>query len=120
MLNKVNLQEKFDLISKTWTPIIVGELNGQQVRLVKIKGEFVMHQHENEDELFLVIKGSMKMDYGDRMVNVAEGEFIIIPHGTKHRPIAENETQILLFEPASVLNTGDVVNEYTHNSPKRM
>ena len=79
-----------------------------------------MHQHENEDELFLVIKGSMKMDYGDRLVDVAEGEFIIIPRGTKHRPIAENETQILLFEPASVLNTGDVENELTHKSPKRM
>ncbi|MFA5418719.1 MAG: cupin domain-containing protein [Bacteroidales bacterium] len=120
MIRKVNLQEKFDLITKTWTPIIVGELNGQQVRLVKIKGEFVMHQHEDEDELFLVIKGSMKMDYGDHRVEVGEGEFVIVPRGTNHRPIAENETQILLFEPTSVLNTGDVENELTHKSPKRM
>lgn len=119
-MDKVNINEKFDLISDYWKPIIVGELNNQHVRLVKIKGEFVMHRHDNEDEFFLVIKGLLKMDYGDRIVNVKEGEFIIIPKGINHRPIADIETHILLFEPNSTLNTGNVRNELTLDSPERM
>ena len=110
-MDKVNIKDKLDLITDYWKPIIVGELNNQQVRLVKIQGEFVMHHHVNEDELFLVIKGFLKMDYGDKIVDINEGEFIIIPKGVKHRPIAYSETHLLLFEPNTVLNTGNVRNE---------
>ena len=118
-MDKINISNKLELIKDYWKPIIVGELNHQQVRLVKIKGEFVMHHHENEDELFLVIKGILKMDYGDKIVEVNEGEFIIIPKGVEHRPIADEETHILLFEPESVLNTGNIRNELTHELPER-
>lgn len=119
-MNKVNIKEKLDLITDYWKPIIVGELNEQQVRLVKIKGEFVMHKHDNEDELFLVIKGLLKMDYGDKIADVREGEFIIIPRGVKHRPISDGETHLLLFEPEATLNTGDVRNDLTLDSPEKM
>jgi len=115
----VNIFKKFNLIEGYWKPIIVGELNNQHVKLVKIKGEFVMHHHDNEDEFFLVIKGSLKMDYGDRIVDVKEGEFIIVPKGIEHRPISENESEVLLFEPATTLNTGNVKNELTVDSPER-
>lgn len=118
-MNQVNINQKLDLITDYWKPIIVGELNNQHVKLVKIKGEFVMHHHDNEDELFLVIKGAFKMDYGDKIVDVNEVEFIIIPKGVKHRPIAENETHILLFEPATTLNTGNVKNELTVETPEK-
>jgi mannose-6-phosphate isomerase-like protein (cupin superfamily) len=118
-MQKVNIKDKLSLISEYWKPIIVGELNNQQVRLVKIKGEFVMHKHKNEDELFLVIQGSMKMDYGDNMITVREGEFIVVPRGTEHRPVAEEEAHLLLFEPDTVLNTGNVRNEFTVDSPER-
>lgn len=118
-MEKVNIQEKINLINEYWKPIIVGELNNQQVKLVKIKGKFVMHHHENEDELFLVIKGKMKMDYDYKMTDINEGEFIIIPRGIKHRPIAEEETHILLFEPGSILNTGNILNEFTLESPEK-
>ena len=119
-MKKVNIKEKLDLITDCWKPIIVGELNKQQVRLVKIKGEFVMHKHDNEDELFLVIKGLLKMDYGDKIIDIREGEFIIIPRGVTHRPISDNETHLLLFEPETTLNTGDVRNELTLDSPEKM
>jgi mannose-6-phosphate isomerase-like protein (cupin superfamily) len=118
-MDKVNIKEKLNTITDYWKPIIVGELNKQQVRLVKIKGEFVMHKHDHEDELFLVIKGSFKMDYGDKIVDINEGEFIIIPRGVKHKPIADKETHLLLFEPETVLNTGDVRNELTVESPEK-
>jgi mannose-6-phosphate isomerase-like protein (cupin superfamily) len=119
-MDKVNIQDKLNRIKDYWKPIIVGELNNQQVRLVKIKGEFVMHHHDNEDEFFLVIKGHLKMDYGDRITDINEGEFIIIPKGIKHRPIAEFETHLLLFEPETVLNTGNVRNEFTLDSPEKL
>ncbi len=120
VMDTVNIKDKLDRISEYWKPVIVGELNHQQVRLVKIKGEFVMHKHDHEDELFLVLKGLMQMDYGDRIVDVHEGEFIIVPKGVKHRPIANDEAHLLLFEPATVINTGDVRNELTHDSPERI
>ena len=119
-MDKVNIKDKLNLISEYWKPIIVGELNNQQVRLVKIKGEFVMHRHDNEDELFLVVKGHLKMDYGDRTIDIKEGEFVIIPKGTKQRPIANIETHLLLFEPETILNTGNVRNELTLDSPKKI
>jgi mannose-6-phosphate isomerase-like protein (cupin superfamily) len=118
-MDKVNIKEKLDLITDYWNPIIIGELNNQQIRLVKIKGKFVMHHHDNEDEFFLVIKGHLRMDYGNKIVNIDEGEFIIIPKGINHRPIAETETHLLLFEPATILNTGNVRNELTVDSPER-
>lgn len=112
-MQKVNLAEKLALFQDHWHPRVVGELNGQQVRLVKFQGEFVWHQHEHEDELFLVIKGQFCMEFRDRRVDLQAGEFIIVPRGVEHRPVAEHEVEVMLFEPASVLNTGNVQNELT-------
>ena len=112
-IEKVNLAEKFSLFDERWSPKIVGELNGQQVKLVKFEGPFVWHHHEEEDELFLVVKGRFRMEFRDRDVWLEEGEFLIVPRGVEHRPVAEEEVHVLLFEPASTLNTGDVRNELT-------
>jgi mannose-6-phosphate isomerase-like protein (cupin superfamily) len=112
-MDKINLLEKFGLFSEHWSPKIVGELNGQQVKLAKLKGEFIFHQHENEDELFLVIKGILKMEFRDKTVELNEGEVLIVPRGVEHKPVAEEEAWLLLFEPASTLNTGNLVNERT-------
>ncbi len=112
-MEKVNIAEKLALFSEHWSPKIVGELNGQQVKLVKLKGPFVWHKHDNEDELFLVLKGSLRMEYRDRVEVIGEQEFIIVPRGVEHRPVAESEVSVLLFEPASTLNTGNVTNERT-------
>jgi len=119
-MNKVSIQEKLNLIHDYWNPRIIGELNGQEVRIVKIKGEFVPHVHENEDEFFLVIKGILKMEYKEKIIELVEGEFIIIPKGVKHRPIADDEVHLLLFEPATILNTGNVRNEMTVVSPEKI
>ena len=118
-IDKVNIQDKSDLIEGYWNPIIIGGLNGQHVKLVKVKGTFTMHHHDNEDELFLVIKGEIKMDYGDRKIDIKEGEFIIVPRGIDHRPIADADACLLLFEPATTLNTGNVRNEFTVDSPEK-
>jgi len=112
-MQKVNLDEKLASFSDHWSPKIVGELNGQQVKLVKFQGEFVWHHHEQEDELFLVLGGSFRMDYRDdggaeKALEVGQGEFVIVPRGTEHRPVADREVQVLLFEPAGTLNTGNV------------
>jgi mannose-6-phosphate isomerase-like protein (cupin superfamily) len=112
-MEKINLTEKFSLFSEYWNPKIAGELNGQYVKLVKFKGPFVWHHHENEDELFYVVKGSFDMEFRDKTVTVNEGEFIIVPHGVEHRPNAKEEVHVLLFEPASTLNTGNTENERT-------
>ena len=112
-MEKVNLKQKFELFSEHWSPKIVGELNGQQVKLAKLKGEFVWHQHEQEDELFFVVKGSFKMEYRDRTLEVNENEFLIVPRGVEHKPVAEEEVWIMLFEPASTLNTGDADSHLT-------
>jgi mannose-6-phosphate isomerase-like protein (cupin superfamily) len=106
-MEKVNLAEKFRLFAGHWSPKIAGELNGQQVKLVKFKGPFVWHHHEGEDEFFLVVRGSFIMEFRDRNVVVNEGEFIIVPRGVEHRPNAPEEVEVLLFEPASTLNTGN-------------
>jgi mannose-6-phosphate isomerase-like protein (cupin superfamily) len=119
-MHAVNLADKFALFASHWDPKIVGELNGQHVKLVKFKGLFVWHRHEAEDELFLVVKGAFNMEFRDGTVAVCEGEFIIVPRGTEHRPVAESEVQVLLFEPASTLNTGDVTNERTVSTPERI
>ena len=112
-MEKVNLQQKFSLFNDYWNPKVVGELNGQQVKLVKLQGEFVWHKHEEEDELFFVIKGSFTMGLRERNIEISEGEFLIVPRGVEHRPIAEKEVWVMLFEPASTLNTGNVMDEKT-------
>lgn len=119
-MEKVNLTQKLALFSDYWNPKIVGELNGQQVKLAKLKGEFVWHKHDNEDELFLVLKGSFRMDYRDRSEEINEGEFIIVPRGVEHKPVADEEVSILLFEPASTLNTGNLKNELTKETLDRI
>jgi mannose-6-phosphate isomerase-like protein (cupin superfamily) len=107
-MDKVNLRDKLTLFGETWHPKIVGELNGQLVKLVKFQGPFVWHHHEHEDELFLVIKGRFRMEFRDRHVWLEQGEFLIVPRGVEHRPVAEEEAHVLLFEPATTLNTGNV------------
>ena len=116
----VNLAEKFTRFSEHWQPKVVGELNGQHVKLVKLLGEFVWHHHADEDELFLVVRGDLRMQFRERDVMVGEGEFIIVPRGVEHRPVAEEEVHVLLFEPASTLNTGNVISERTVERPARL
>lgn len=118
---KVNLAEKFSKVTELWKPYVVAELNGQMVKLDKIKGEFVFHHHDNEDELFLVVKGRFRMEFRDRPHEwIEEGDFIVVPRGVEHKPVAEEECWFLLFEPASTLNTGNVVNERTHDVLERV
>lgn len=106
---KINIQEKLDLFSDYWNPRVVGKLNGQTVKLVKFKGEFVWHKHDHEDEMFLVIEGGFNMELRDKTVVISKGDFIIIPKGTEHRPVADNEVHVMLFEPDTTLNTGNSV-----------
>lgn len=112
-MQKINLAEKLSLFNDHWSPKIVGELNGQQVKLVKFQGEFDWHKHDHEDELFFVVKGRFRMEFRDRRVELEAGEFLIVPRGVEHRPVAEEEVHVMLFEPATTLNTGDVKNERT-------
>ena len=111
--DKVNVAQKLSLFDEHWSPKVVGELNGQQVKLVKISGEFVWHHHDDEDEMFLVVDGRFRMEFRDREVWIEEGEFIVVPHGVEHRPVAEEEASVMLFEPTSTLNTGNVKGEMT-------
>ena len=113
MLEKVNLSDKFRLFEEHWSPKIAGEVNDSYVKLVKFQGDFVWHKHDEEDEMFLVVKGSITIRLRDGDVRLEEGEFVIIPRGVEHMPIAEEEAHVLLFEPKTVLNTGDVRNERT-------
>jgi mannose-6-phosphate isomerase-like protein (cupin superfamily) len=110
---KVNIAEKFSLFSDHYNPRVIAELNGQQVKAVKLKGEFVWHKHDNEDEMFLVSKGSFNMELRDQTITVNEGEFLVVPRGVEHRPVAYDEVHILLFEPATTLNTGDAQSDLT-------
>jgi mannose-6-phosphate isomerase-like protein (cupin superfamily) len=117
-MTKVNIAEKFSQITEFWKPYIGAELNGQAVKFDKLKGEFIFHHHENEDELFLVVKGRFRMEFRDRDLGeshewIEEGEFIVVPRGVEHRPVADEECWLLLFEPASTLNTGNIINERT-------
>ena len=112
-MEKVNLADKLSRFSAHWQPKVVGELNGQQVKLVKFVGPFVWHHHDHEDELFLVVKGRFRMELRDRDLWIEEGELVVIPRGVEHRPVADEEVQVLLFEPASTLNTGNVTSERT-------
>jgi mannose-6-phosphate isomerase-like protein (cupin superfamily) len=112
-VDKVNIKDRFALFDEHWSPKIVGELNGQHVKLVKLLGEFVWHHHDEEDELFLLVKGRFRMEFRDQSVTLEEGEFIVVPRGVEHRPVADEEAQIILFEPASTLKTGNIRGEMT-------
>ena len=118
--DKGNLAEKFAAFADHFSPKIVAELNGQHVKLAKFKGEFVWHSHEREDELFLVLRGRFRMEFRERSVELAEGEMLIVPAGTEHRPVADDEVAVLLFEPAGTLNTGNVRSERTLHAPERL
>lgn len=120
MTEVVNLAQKLSLFSDQWSPKIVGELNDAYVKLVKVQGEFVWHSHETEDELFLVLKGNLTIRLRDRDLHVGEGEFVVIPKGVEHLPVAEEEAHILLLEPKTTVNTGDVTNERTVANPERI
>lgn len=110
-MEKVNLVEKFERIREYWKPYVAAELNGQHVKLDKLRGEFVWHRHDNEDEMFLVVRGRFRMDLRDRQISLGEGEFLVVPRGVEHRPVADEEAWVVLFEPASTFNTGNVRNE---------
>ena len=120
-IEKVNLAEKLALITNHWNPRIAGELNGQQVKLAKFKGPFDWHHHEHEDELFLVVKGSFEMEFRDKTITLHPGEFLIVPRGVEHRPVANEEAEVLLFEPASTTNTGNLTDsERTRTNLERL
>ncbi len=119
-IDKTNLERAFDSFADHWSPRIVGELNGQHVKIAKLKGEFVWHHHENEDELFYVVKGRLRMIFRDREVELGPGEMLIVPRGVEHLPIADDECWVMLFEPASTLNTGNVRNERTVENLERL
>ena len=112
-VKKVNLKDKFDSFTDHWSPKIVGELNDQHIKVAKLKDEFVLHQHENEDEMFLIIEGKLLMELNDKTMEINAGEFVVIPKGTNHKPIAMGEVKVLLFEPDTTLNTGNTENKFT-------
>jgi mannose-6-phosphate isomerase-like protein (cupin superfamily) len=116
-MQKINLPEKLSRFSDHWSPKIVAELNGQHVKLVKFRGEFVWHRHEHEDELFQVLRGSFRMEFRDRTVDLREGEMLVVPRGVEHRPVADEEVSVLLFEPASTVNTGSAGGDRTVAAP---
>jgi mannose-6-phosphate isomerase-like protein (cupin superfamily) len=120
VVEKVNLAEKFSRFSEHWQPKVVGELNGQQVKLAKMLGPFEWHHHEAEDELFLVVKGRLRMELRDQTMELLPGEFLIIPRGVEHRPVADQEVEVVLFEPASTLNTGNLRSERTVERLERL
>jgi mannose-6-phosphate isomerase-like protein (cupin superfamily) len=112
-MERVNIHEKLALFSDHWNPRIVGELNGQHVKLVKFQGEFVWHDHAEEDEFFLVVRGGFRMDFRDKSVTLSEGDFLIVPRGVEHRPVAAHEVEVLLFEPARIKHTGNLESPLT-------
>jgi mannose-6-phosphate isomerase-like protein (cupin superfamily) len=118
--DKINLAHGFSTFSEHWSPRIAADLNGQQVKLVKFRGAFDWHSHEHEDELFLVHRGSFVMEFRDRRVQLGEGEMLVVPRGVEHRPVAEQEVEVVLFEPATTLNTGNVTTAKTVVQPKRL
>jgi len=119
-MEKVNIAEKFSLFDDYWNPRIVGELNEQYVKMAKFKGAFDWHHHDSEDELFLVVKGRFRMELRDGVIELEEGEFLIVPRGVQHRPVAQDEVHVLLFEPVSTLNTGNVRTEKTREKLERI
>lgn len=119
-VQKVNLSETFQRFDDFWSPQIIGEVNDFHVKLVKVEGKFIWHQHELEDELFLVVKGQLTIQLRDEELVLEEGELVIIPRGVEHRPVADQETHLLVFEPASTINTGNVTDERTIEKPERL
>jgi mannose-6-phosphate isomerase-like protein (cupin superfamily) len=120
MIAKVNIEERFATFTETWSPKIVAELNGQQVKLARLEGEFIWHHHADEDELFLVIDGTLRIELRDGAVELGPGEMVVVPRGVEHRPVAEGPVRILLFEPADTLNTGNITSERTVALPDRI
>ena len=112
-MSVINVEEKFKLFSDLWTPKKIGELNGQQILLAKLKGEFLFHTHDNEDELFMVIKGRLEIELRDKTITLNEGEFYIVHKGVEHKPIAKEEVHLLLFEPLSIKHTGNIIADIT-------
>jgi mannose-6-phosphate isomerase-like protein (cupin superfamily) len=115
-IKKVNLDEKLSKFSDYWNPRIIGELNHQHVKIAKFKGEFIWYKHDDEDEMFLVIKGNLEVEFRDKKITLKENDFLIVPKGVEHRPVAENEVSVMLFEPATTLNTGNQINELTRQN----
>jgi mannose-6-phosphate isomerase-like protein (cupin superfamily) len=120
MPEKVSLVQKFAQFTEQWSPKVVGSVNGHQVKVVKFQGPFVWHHHEHEDEMFLVHKGRFRMEFRDQVVELSAGEFLVVPHGVEHRPVASEEAEVVLFEPASTLNTGNVRSERTIDVPEHL
>ena len=121
MTERVRLAEKFALIKEHWRPKSVAELNGQEVKLVKFKGEFPWHHHENEDEMFFAVRGNFRIEFRDKSVELSPGDFVVVPRGAEHRPVADEEVEVMLFEPAGVRNTGNIVDEvYTAPESDRL
>jgi len=120
VMNKININDKLSQFNDYYNPRIIGELNGQHVKAVKLKGEFVWHHHDHEEELFLVIKGKLTMEFREKSVEINPGEFIIVPRGVEHRPVADDEVHIVLFEPATTLNTGNIENERTRKNLEKI
>jgi len=118
--DRISLDEKFASISDYWQPRIIGELNGQHVKIAKLRGEFVWHHHEHEDELFLIHRGTLRVEFRDRTLTLGPGDMTVIPRGVEHRPVADEEVELVMFEPAGTLNTGNVVNERTVAAPERL
>ena len=119
-MQPINVKEKLDLFNDLWSPKVIGELNGQQVKLAKVKGEFVWHDHANEDELFYVLKGTLNIEFRDKTVALNEGEMLVVPKGVEHKPFAEEEAWVMLFEPKSTKHTGDVQHEITVDDCKKI
>jgi len=119
-MEKINIHDKFSAFSDYWNPRIAGELNGQHIKLVKFKGEFVWHSHDNEDEMFFVAEGSFEMHFRDKIVPLSKGEFIIVPHGVEHKPVAHEEVSVMLFEPALTINTGNAGGELTRTELEKI
>jgi mannose-6-phosphate isomerase-like protein (cupin superfamily) len=120
MTDKINIAEKLSLFQDHFNPRIIGELNGQHVKLAKFQGEFIWHKHDNEDELFFVLEGEFKMEFRDKVVTIKKNEIIVVPRGVEHRPVAEKEVSIMLFEPTTTLNTGDTKNSRTRENLEKI
>ncbi len=119
-MERINLAQKLSLFTQHWSPKIIAELNGQHVKLVKFQGPFVWHQHEQEDELFYVVRGEFRMEFRGRTVELRAGDLLVVPRGTEHRPVADREVEVMLFEPASTINTGSAGGEHTVARPERI
>ncbi len=119
-MEKVNLEQKLSMFSDHWNPKIIGELNGQHVKLAKLKGEFVWHHHDHEDELFYVVKGKLRMEFRNKTIEMEPGEMIVVPKGVEHKPVALEEVHVMLFEPASTLNTGNIESERTRKHLEKL